>query len=170
MNSFPSIAAVQQILGRYAPTRPSLIPILQDVQHQFGFVFPDAVREIARHLEVSEHDVFGVATFFSQFRFSPPGKHCLKVCDGTACHVRGSAMLVSLIDRELHIAPGQTSDDRQFSLERVMCLGSCALAPVVVNDEVVYGRVTQKKLEKLIETQSKGAGDEPADNQKASRH
>jgi NADH-quinone oxidoreductase subunit E len=91
-----------------------------------------------------------VATFYSQFRFHPPGRHCLRVCDGTACHVRGSRLLVDAIDRELQIEPGQTTEDREFSLEAVMCLGSCALAPALVVDGTVYGRMTPKKLSRLL--------------------
>jgi NADH-quinone oxidoreductase subunit E len=158
------------ILACYPQLRPSLIPILQDVQTHFGHVTPESVRAIARHVNVSEHDVFGVATFFSQFRFNPPGRHCLKVCEGTACHVRGSAMLVSLIDRTLHIAPGQTTDDREFSVERVMCLGSCALAPVVVSDDKVHGRVTQKQLEKWLKVKAnEGTSNDVRSEQAGSR-
>src|SRR6185503_4545069 len=87
------------LLLSYSPCRQNLIPILQDVQDADGYLAPEAVDRIAAHLELSAHDVFGVATFFSQFRFNPPGKHCIKVCEGTACHVRGSAMLVDLIAR-----------------------------------------------------------------------
>src|SRR6476660_1732656 len=88
-------ALLTPILAHYPRIRPSLIPLLQDVQSQVGYVTPQAILTIAKHLDVSQHDVFGVATFFSQFRFHPPGKHCLKVCEGTACHVRGSSTLIS---------------------------------------------------------------------------
>jgi len=132
-------------------TRDSLIAILQDLQQRQGYLCENALKEVARYLGISENEVFGVATFYSQFRFNPPGEHCLKICQGTACHVRGSALLMEVIGRRLHIEPGQTTEDRSLALEEVMCLGSCALAPAVVLDESVHGRMTQTKLEKLIE-------------------
>lgn len=158
---FPRIptGSLSLILDSYPRDRRNLIPILQDVQDADGYVVPEAVDAIAAHLNLSAHDVFGVATFFSQFRFHPPGKHCLKVCQGTACHVRASALLIDQISRRLHIGPGETTDDRQFSLERVMCVGSCALAPVIVADDVVRGRMTQKKLEKLLRLADEGTSD-----------
>lgn len=106
---------------------------------------------MAEHLELSENDVYGVATFYAQFRFVPPGLHHVKVCQGTACHVRGSGMIVDAISRTIGIEPGQTSADGKFSLERVACFGSCALAPVVVLDDKVFGHMTAAKTKKLIE-------------------
>src|SRR5690242_4050712 len=147
------------ILDSYPGDRRNLIPILQDLQVADGYVMREAVDAVAAYLNLSPHDVFGVATFFSQFRFHPPGKHCLKVCQGTACHVRASALLLDQISRRLHINPGETTADRQFSLERVMCVGSCALAPVIVTDDVVRGRMTQKKLEKLLRLSHEGTSD-----------
>jgi NADH:ubiquinone oxidoreductase subunit E len=141
---------VMPILTRYGHSRSNLLPMLQYLHSQAGYLSPDAITLIAQHLEMSAHDVFGVATFFSQFRFNPPGRHCLKICEGTACHVRGSAMLLDVITRKLHILPGQTTSDFEFSLERVMCVGSCALAPVVVADDRVCGRANQKTLEKVL--------------------
>jgi len=145
-----SVAELEAILARHDQSRRSLIPILQDLQEQTGYLPMEAVAAVAQHLDISAHEVFGVATFFSQFRFNPLGKHCLKICEGTACHVRGSAMLLDALTRKLHIVPGETTADREFSLERVMCLGSCALAPVIVSDDRVCGRINQKKLEKLL--------------------
>ena len=92
-----------------------------------------------------------MATFYTQFRFRPPGRHHIKVCQGTACHVRGSGAILDRVVRKLGIAPGETTPDGAYSIERVACFGSCALAPVVVADEKVYGRMTSRKAEKLIE-------------------
>jgi NADH-quinone oxidoreductase subunit E len=139
------------ILSQYERDRSNLIPLLQEVQEKEGFLSPVAVRAIANHLGLSPNDVFGVATFYAQFRFHPPGKHHIKVCQGTACHVRGSTLIQEALERKLGIRPGETTPDRQYSLERVACFGSCALAPVVVIDDKVHGRQTPKKAEKLIE-------------------
>jgi len=145
------IEAIEAVLAGYDGRRENLIPILQDVQDRTSYLSPEALDRIAGHLGLSENDVFGVATFYTQFRFHPPGKHHIRVCQGTACHVRGSGLILEAITRKLGIVPGETTGDGEFSLERVACFGSCALAPVVVADEKVYGRMTSKKTGKLIE-------------------
>ena len=138
------------VLSEFGRERDNLIPLLQEVQDQWHYLSPEAVRQVAEHLNLSENDVYGVATFYAQFRFVPPGLHHVKVCQGTACHVRGSDMIMDAISRSTGIEPGQTSSDGQFSLERVACFGSCALAPVVVVDDKVYGRMTTARTRKLI--------------------
>jgi len=142
---------LEHILANYGRERDNLIPLLQEVQERFHYLSPEAVQAVADHLELSENDVYGVATFYAQFRFVPPGLHHIKVCEGTACHVRGSDRILDAISRSTGLKPGQTSDDGTFSLERVACFGSCALAPVVVVDDKVYGRMTAAKTNKLIE-------------------
>ena len=142
---------LEAILARHDQSRDHLIPLLQEVQEHFRFLSPEAVQAVADHLQLSINDVYGVATFYAQFRFVPPGLHHIKVCEGTACHVRGSDRILESISRTTGIAPGQTSADGTFSLERVACFGSCALAPVVVVDDKVYGRMTAPKTQKLIE-------------------
>ncbi|WP_448873732.1 NADH-quinone oxidoreductase subunit NuoE [Desulfobulbus propionicus] len=148
MSEQPSLEA---ILARHDQTRDNLIPLLQEVQERFQYLSPDALQAVANHLHLSENDVYGVATFYAQFRFTPPGLHHIKVCEGTACHVRGSDRILEAISRSTGLVPGQTSADGKFSLERVACFGSCALAPVVVVDDKVYGRMTALKTQKLIE-------------------
>jgi len=142
---------VEAALSGYDRGRENLIPILQDVQDRITFLPQEAIVRIADHLGLSENDVFGVATFYTQFRFHPPGKRHIKVCQGTACHVRGSGAILDAVVRRLGVVPGETTTDGGYSLERVACFGSCALAPVMVVDEKVYGRVTSRKAEKLIE-------------------
>lgn len=142
---------LQEILKSYDSSRENLIPILQEVQDRKSYLSPEALREVSEFLGLSENDVYGVATFYAQFRFHPPGKHHIKVCRGTACHVRGSGLILEALTRKIGILPGETTEDREYSLERVACFGSCALAPVVVVDEKVYGRMTTKKTQKLIE-------------------
>jgi NADH-quinone oxidoreductase subunit E len=151
MSESTSAAQIDSILSAYGTGRDNLIPLLQDVQEKLGSLSEEAVDRIAGHLDLSANDVFGVATFYAQFRFHAPGKHHVKVCQGTACHVRGSGLIAEAVTRKLGIVPGETTADLEYSLERVACFGSCALAPVVVIDDKVYGRMTPKKTEKIIE-------------------
>lgn len=140
-----------EIIRKYGQGRDNLIPLLQEIQEKLLYLAPEAIAMVAEHLELSENDVYGVATFYAQFRFHPPGRHRIKVCQGTACHVRGGGLVLDAIVRKLGISPGETSADKNFSLERVACFGSCALPPVVVVDDKVYGKMTARKTEKMIE-------------------
>lgn len=142
--------SVDEIIKKHESARSSLIPILQDVQSEIGYLPPDAIMHISRHLKISEAEIYGVATFYAQFRFKPIGKHVFTVCRGTACHVRGSAQILEELERELGIKAGDTTDDLQFSIETVACVGSCALAPLTVVDGKVYGRTTKSKIKNLI--------------------
>lgn len=128
-----------------------LIPLLQRVQERKGYVSTEAIEEISRFLRISENQIFGVASFYSQFRFTPPGRHHIRICLGTACHVRGGQVLVDALQRTLEIAPGQTTEDRRFDLERVACLGCCALAPVMQVDDDIYSRMTVIRLAEILE-------------------
>ena len=117
----------------FAGVPADLVPVLQRTQEAFGYLSPDAVRRVARWLKLSESDVFGVATFYAQFRFSPPGRHRLRVCLGTACHVKGGVQMLETLERRLQVSAGETTPDGEYDLERVACLGCCALAPVVTH-------------------------------------
>jgi len=110
----------------------------------------EAVKAIAAHLGVSENEVFGVASFYAMFRFTPPGKHIIKVCRGTACHVKGSGRILEELGRELHVKPGETTKDGKYSLESIACFGCCSLAPVMVVDDKVYGGMTTKKAKEIL--------------------
>jgi NADH-quinone oxidoreductase subunit E len=132
-----------------------LVPALQQVQEADGYISPEAVRGLSRQLKVSENEVFGVATFYAQFRFNPPGKHHIKACLGTACHVSGGEQLLDILQRELKIKPGETTEDGQYDLERVACLGCCALAPVVTVDERAHGQMSVKKVQRLLDENKK---------------
>ena len=112
-------------LEGYSRERKSLIPVLQKVQEKLGYLSEEAVTEIAHFLRLSENEIFGVASFYAQFRFQRPGEHSLKICMGTACHVRGGPRIMEAVERELDIQAGQTTADYKFSLERVACFGSC---------------------------------------------
>jgi NADH-quinone oxidoreductase subunit E len=140
----------QDVFSGFRGTPGDLIPILQSLQQKQGYISQEAVREISRFLKVTENHIFGVASFYSQFRFTPPGRHSIKVCLGTACHVRGGQILLQTLERELAITTGQTTPDRRFDLQRVACLGCCALAPVVAVDNDIYSRVTVVRLTKML--------------------
>jgi len=139
-----------EILNPYKGERGTLIPVLQKVQESFGYLSQEAVCQVAKFLRVSESEIFGVASFYAQFRFTRPGEHSVKVCLGTACHVRGGVRIMDTMQRELGIEPGGTTEDYRFSLERVACFGSCALAPVAVIDDKVYGRMTTTKAKEIL--------------------
>lgn len=130
--------------------REALIPILQKAQGRFGYLSEAAISDIAKLLRISENEVFGVASFYAQFRFTRPGKHTVKVCLGTACHVRGGENILESVERDLGVSSGEVTPDYQFGLERVACFGSCALAPVMVVDNDVYGRMTVTKAKDIL--------------------
>jgi len=130
--------------------RGNLVPILQMIQETYSYVAPEAVRIVADHLEIAACDVYGVATFYNQFRFHPPGRHPIKVCLGTACHVRGGDIILENFERKLGICDGETTPDREFSIERVACVGCCALAPVAIVDDHVQGHMAPSKVEGVI--------------------
>jgi NADH-quinone oxidoreductase E subunit len=139
--------------------RDALIPILQEVQESQGFLSREAVTRISKHLNLPATKIYGVATFYNQFRFLPKGKYHLMVCRGTACHVKGSNRVLEMAQKLLKLKPGQTSRDRLFSLETVACMGACGLSPVMNLNGEFYAKVTPQKLVKIIqecrETESK---------------
>jgi len=142
--------AIEKIFKKHGRTSDELIPILQDVQKEFGYISPESVKKISRYLKVSENQIYGVSSFYAQFRFTEPGRHGIKVCLGTACHVRGGATLLEMLERGLGISCGQTTDDKRYDLERVACLGCCALSPVVQIDRDIYSRMTVNRLTELL--------------------
>ena len=141
---------LDDILSQYDGESGDLIPILQEAQERFGYLPGEVMQWIAKFLRLPESNVFGVATFYAQFKFTPIGKRIVKVCRGTACHVREGARILSEVERQLGIKPGETTDDLEYSLETIACFGSCALAPVVVIDKTVYGRMTTKKVAEVL--------------------
>ena len=134
-----------------SPTgRGQLIPLLQAAQHAMGYLPQEALALVAEHLGLTRSDVYGVASFYNQFRFSPPGKNPVKVCMGTACHVRGGEIILENFERKLEIAEGETTADREFSIERVACVGCCALAPVALVGETLHGHMAPSKVEGVV--------------------
>lgn len=143
---------VKQVLEKYPDAkRDKLIPILQEVQESKGFISKDAVIEISHHLNLAPSKVFGVATFYNQFRFEPKGKYHILVCRGTACHVKGSGKTLEALERELEIKAGDTTRDGLFSIEVVACLGACGLAPLICINNEFYADVTKDKVKEILE-------------------
>ena len=149
MNS--TTVTIESILENHQNAgRDSLIPILQEIQEEFGFLSRDSIVAIGRHLNLPASKIYGVATFYNQFRFQPLGKYHIQVCRGTACHVKGSARVLDSICRELETEPNSTTRDGLFSIEVVACIGACGLAPVIsVNGEFFAG-VTPDKVAKIV--------------------
>ena len=145
-----NLSKIADISAKYPANRGSLIPILQDVQEKFGYLSEASVEELGRLMGISTNEIYAVATFYTQFRFSPPGQHRIQSCQGTACHVRGGHQLLTELEQRLGITAGQTTTDGKFDLERVACLGCCALAPVVSVDGKVHAQMTAKKIPSII--------------------
>ena len=139
-----------EILSRYRGESGDLIPMLQEAQEKFGYLPEEAMQRFAKFLKLPESTVFGVSTFYAQFKLTPTGRRLVKVCRGTACHVRGGAHILREVEKRLGIKPGETTDDLEYSLETIACFGSCALAPVMVIDKDVYGRMTTTKAGQIL--------------------
>jgi NADH-quinone oxidoreductase subunit E len=141
---------LNEILSSYEGRVDELIPILQQVQQVFGYLPEPAMKKIAKFLKLPESTIFGVGTFYAQFKLVPTGRNVIKVCRGTACHVRGSAQILGEIEKQLGISAGETTPDLEYSLETIACFGSCALAPVVVINSKVHGRMTTPKAREIL--------------------
>ena len=142
--------SVAEILKKHGKDRENLIPVLQEVQNRLGYLPGLAMEKIASEMDVPSVDIFGLATFYNQFRLNPPGKYQIKVCMGTACYMVGGQIALDSFERLLHIKEGETTSDRNFSLERVACVGCCSMAPVVVVNEVIEGKVTPTRADGLM--------------------
>jgi NADH-quinone oxidoreductase subunit E len=143
-------AAFEQLLKAAVGVKGNLIPLLQKTQALHGYLSEQDMTAIARATGKSPAEIYGVATFYAQFRFHLPGRHTLKVCHGTACHVNGADGLDLAVKTELGVEPGGITADRSFSVERVACLGCCSLAPVVMLDQEVHGRLTGERLKRIL--------------------
>jgi len=140
----------RKILRNLGNKRENLIPILQQIQEGLGYLSPDAMLEVARFMNIPEIDVYSVATFYNQFRLTPPGRHSVRVCMGTACHVKGGHITLAAWQRRLKIAPGETTSDREFDLDTVACVGCCAMAPVTVVDKKVEGKADPTRVDGIL--------------------
>ena len=140
--------------------RSALIPLLQEVQVEMGYVPKEAITEISKELHVSTSEIFGVLTFYAQFRLKPTGKHMVKICSGTACHVRGAPLIIDAIEEELKLEEGEdTTPDGEFTVEKVACFGACSLAPVMIINDETKGNISpdqaRRMVKKIIKAQAK---------------
>ena len=144
------IARMNVELWRYRGEPGQLIPLLQRAQETYGYIPETAIKYISGVTSIPESDIYGVITFYKQFRLRPLGKHLVRLCDGTACHVNGSAMLKQVIEDELQLETSDTTEDGLFTLQPVACLGCCGLAPVIMVDDATYGRLTPQALRRIL--------------------
>lgn len=142
--------ALRKILNRYSKQKKNLIPLLQEIQTSLGYLPEEAMEELSRFLDMPKVEIWGVATFYNQFRFVPLGKYHTKVCMGTACHLAGGKLILEAVERELNVRVGETGEDGNFSLERVACIGCCMLAPVMVVNDKIYAKMTPFKVEEVL--------------------
>jgi NADH-quinone oxidoreductase subunit E len=148
---------LKEIFSRYKGERHELIPILQDAQGKFRYLPAAAIYEIARFLKITESAIFGVCTFYAQFKLNPTGRRIIRVCRGTACHVRGTDKVLAEMEKRLGIKAGQTTPDLEYTLETVACIGACALAPTMTIDNETFGKMTPKKVGEVLGDRHKAA-------------
>lgn len=141
---------VSKLFRDFPPDQSSVIPLLQLVQEREGYISPEWVRAIARYTRTPASQIYGVATFYAQFRFQPRGKHVIRLCQGTACHVQGADAILEHLKEALGVGEGETTRDGLFTLEVVRCLGCCSLAPVMMVDQNTYGRLTRRTVHKVL--------------------
>ena len=141
---------LRDILSSFTGERGELIPILQKVQKEFGYLPEDAMKRVARFLKTSESTLYGVATFYTQFRLKPAGRKKVMVCRGTACHVNGAQQILEEVEKQLGIKEGETTPDNEYSLNTVACIGCCSLSPTIMIDEKVEANLTRSKVEKVF--------------------
>ena len=144
------LALIKPILQEFQQQEGAVIPILQRTQELYGYLPEEAMQEISKESGVSLSQLYGVATFYAQFRFSPIGRNHIMVCRGTACHVRGAERIRERLHESLNIADGQTTEDGRYTLESVRCIGCCSLGPVMKVNEDMYGRIATDEVEKVL--------------------
>ncbi len=132
-------------------TSDSLIPILQQIQDAYGYLPAEILSEVSKHTDLHASQMYGVATFYEQFHLEPRGRHTIKCCRGTACHVRGGREIINALERELDVEEGQTTEDMRFTFETVACLGTCFLAPVIMINNDYYGNVKAGKIKSILD-------------------
>lgn len=140
----------KEIVLPWKKRRGSTIPVLQEVQKEFGYLPEDALMVVSREMKIRPSELYGVATFYSQFHLNPRGRHIIRVCRGTACHVRGSLAILDRLKKTLQVEENGTTEDLRFTLEPVACLGACGLAPVMMVDEDTHGRLTPDKVMEIL--------------------
>ena len=151
-----NLSQTKKLIKKYGKKKGVLIPLLQDVQKEYGYVPHEAVELIAKELKIYPVEIYGVLTFYTQFYLTPRGKHTIRVCQGTACHVMGGKEILDYLSDRLKIKDGETTKDGNFSLERVACLGCCGMAPVVQVDNDFYGNCTIQMVNEMLDKYKKG--------------
>ncbi|MCK8827231.1 NADH-quinone oxidoreductase subunit NuoE [Natroniella acetigena] len=144
------LAPLQTILDGYEGKEKDLIPILQESQEEYGYLAEEVLKEIASNLDLSFGQVYGVVTFYSQFHLEPRGENVIRICMGTACHVKGGDKILDKLKEELEIDDGETTDDLKFTLEAVACIGACGLAPVIMINDNTHGRLVPKDIPEIL--------------------
>ncbi|MGB9697223.1 MAG: NADH-quinone oxidoreductase subunit NuoE [Ignavibacteria bacterium] len=145
-----NISLLEPVIKKYKNKKGNLIPLLQAAQNLYGYIPPQAFEKISRETGLKISDMYGVATFYAQFRLKPVGKHIIRVCHGTACHVQGASNITEELMSFLEVKDGETTNDRLFTLESVACLGCCSLAPVMMIGDETYGKLNKKKAVDVI--------------------
>lgn len=153
----PDLARINRIVAQHREQKWPLIPVLQEIQEEFGYIPPEAIKPLAKAFDLFPSQVQGVITFYSQLYTAPRGKKIVRVCRGTACHVRGGKTILKLVKQHLGLEEGQTSPDWEYTLETVACIGVCALAPNIVIGKDTHGNMNPKKVARLFED-TKGEG------------
>lgn len=151
MNS-PKDISVIDIVKKYTNKKGALIPILQEIQENFSYISKETIEIISKNSIYAESDIFGVVTFYSQFKTEKPGDHNIKICQGTACHVNNADTVKDVIFEELKLKDYGTTSDKKFTVEHVACLGCCSLAPVMMIDGEVYGKLTPDNIRKILKS------------------
>lgn len=150
-NKVNQFAQLEEILTKYQGKEGALIPVLQEAQNAYGYLAKEVIECIADKLNIPVSQIYGVVTFYSQFHLNPRGRNIIRVCQGTACHVRGGKAVLKAIQDKLNIDPGQTTPDLKFTLETVACIGACGLAPVMMINDDTHGRLTPESVVKILD-------------------
>ena len=149
------LSIVDEVIARRGTHSDRVIPMLQDLQAHYGYLPISALNYLAAKTDATPAQIYGVVTFYSQFRLKPVGRHMIRVCHGTACHVQGANPITQAVCDTLHIQEGETTEDGEYTLESVACLGCCSLAPVMMIDETVYGRLSRAEVQKIFKQRAK---------------
>lgn len=146
------LSAVDKIVEPYRGKKEMVIPVLQKVQDHFGYLPRSAMEQVSLRMRIPLSRLYGVATFYAQFKMKPRGRYIIRVCKGTACHIQGSPKIAERIEETLGIQSGETTDDLRFTLEEVACIGACALAPVIMVNDDPHGRLTPDKIKDILDS------------------
>jgi len=149
-NEAVDLSLINDLIAKYKGKKGNMIPLLQGAQTMYGYIPEEVFLKISEETGLKLNDMYGVATFYAQFRLNPVGKHIIKVCHGTACHVQNAGSITDSLAEALKVADGETTDDRLFTLESVACLGCCSLAPVMMIGEETYGKLTGSQAVKIV--------------------